>query len=349
MANNRIRELIDIEIDRRGTVEVPSERWCVPVPKFSKSDGPRRYFGGSQVGGDCDRQRWYGFHWATAGKKFEPRILRLFNRGHLEEARFITWLRMINIEVEEYDPSTIPMLFYHAESDCYYIKFPGTVTESDYTLADDVSGTYHEWIARSRGLEIPEPQQFSWECFNGHHKGNTDGQLRYVPDQDKWGVSLDEWILAEFKTHNDKSFAAVEAAGVYQGKNEHWHQMQRYMGRLQYRLGLYGAVNKNTDQLYFEFVPFEPTTNEIHDSRAYTAIYDELAPRRISNSASYYVCRWCDFRPQCHFGAPLARNCRTCVSSIPVANGDWGCRRWQKKIPRDVEAVGCDFYKMRTD
>lgn len=275
-------------------------------------------------------------------------MLRLFNRGHLEESRFVTWLKMIGIEVEDHDPETVPILWFHPESDSYFTTLPAEGPPGD-PLCENVTDTYHEWIARSRGLEIPEPKQFSWTANNGHHTGHTDGQLRYVPEQDRWGVSLDEWILAEFKTHNDKSFVAVEAAGVFQGKPDHWNQMQRYMTKMQYRLGLYGAVNKNNDQLYFEFVPFEPGIVAKHDQRTLDTIYSEQPPKRLSNSASYYECRWCDFRPQCHFGIPMAKTCRSCISSIPVANGDWACKRWQKKIPHDVEPVGCDFYKQRTD
>ena len=118
---------------------------------------------------------------------------------------------------------------------------------------------------------------------------------------------------------------------------------------LGYSLGLYCAVDKNSDQLYFEFVPHEPGIVEEHDRRAYEAIYAEGPTKRLSNSASYWECRWCGFRPQCHFGAPMLKNCRTCVNSIPIGNGDWGCNLWKKKIPHDVEAVGCDAYRSRTD
>jgi hypothetical protein len=51
----------------------------------------RSHLGASLIGKKCSRELWYSFHWATV-KKFPARIQRLFNRGHLEEARFLAML-----------------------------------------------------------------------------------------------------------------------------------------------------------------------------------------------------------------------------------------------------------------
>ena len=66
------------------------------------TDGFRSHMGASMIGGECGRAIWYDFRWATI-KKFPGRILRLFNRGHLEEARFIALLLMIGCEVYQQD------------------------------------------------------------------------------------------------------------------------------------------------------------------------------------------------------------------------------------------------------
>lgn len=68
----------------------------------AEDGGHRSHMGASLIGGDCARAIWYGFRWATK-KKFDARILRLFNRGHLEEARFIALLLMIGCEVYQQD------------------------------------------------------------------------------------------------------------------------------------------------------------------------------------------------------------------------------------------------------
>lgn len=66
-------------------------------------DAPfRSHLGASVMGGKCGRALWYGFRWATV-PKFGARMLRLFNRGHLEEGRIISLLLMIGVQVYQQD------------------------------------------------------------------------------------------------------------------------------------------------------------------------------------------------------------------------------------------------------
>ncbi len=62
----------------------------------------RTHLGASMLGGECARALWYGFRWATR-PSHSGRILRLFNRGHLEEARFIAMLLTIGCTVYQQD------------------------------------------------------------------------------------------------------------------------------------------------------------------------------------------------------------------------------------------------------
>lgn len=62
----------------------------------------RSHLGASQIGRKCAREIFYGFRWAKFGK-VDARMLRLFNRGHLEEARFIALLLMIGCRVKQQD------------------------------------------------------------------------------------------------------------------------------------------------------------------------------------------------------------------------------------------------------
>lgn len=64
----------------------------------TKEDDWRDHLGASLIGRDCARELWYSFHWATL-KKFDGRMLRLFNRGHLEEPRMVALLEMIGCTV----------------------------------------------------------------------------------------------------------------------------------------------------------------------------------------------------------------------------------------------------------
>lgn len=63
-----------------------------------EEDTFRTHLGASLIGRECAREIWYGWHWVTK-PCFDGRILRLFNRGHLEEPRFVALLKMIGCEV----------------------------------------------------------------------------------------------------------------------------------------------------------------------------------------------------------------------------------------------------------
>ena len=64
----------------------------------SKSEQPRPHMGASQLGHPCDRWLWLNFRWVIE-QKFSGRILRLFRRGHNEEASIISDLRAIGMDV----------------------------------------------------------------------------------------------------------------------------------------------------------------------------------------------------------------------------------------------------------
>lgn len=67
-------------------------------PFKQQGDRFRAHLGASQIGIECERKLWYGFHWAKA-PKFDGKTLRLFNRGHLEEPRLSALLMMIGCDV----------------------------------------------------------------------------------------------------------------------------------------------------------------------------------------------------------------------------------------------------------
>lgn len=62
----------------------------------------RSHLGCSVLGKECDRAVWYGFRWVKE-PKFDARMLRLFNRGHLEELRFIAMLMSIGCTIKQVD------------------------------------------------------------------------------------------------------------------------------------------------------------------------------------------------------------------------------------------------------
>lgn len=76
-------------------------------------DSYRSHLGASKIGDECERSIYYGWRWAKKNKprgkkgedpkRAESRMRRLWNRGHLEEGRFIALLLTAGIAVYQQD------------------------------------------------------------------------------------------------------------------------------------------------------------------------------------------------------------------------------------------------------
>ena len=66
----------------------------------AKAEAPRGHLGASLLGHHCDRWLWLSFRWAVI-EKFPGRILRVFRRGHNEEAQIVSDLRAIGIDIRD--------------------------------------------------------------------------------------------------------------------------------------------------------------------------------------------------------------------------------------------------------
>lgn len=68
------------------------------IDAAQKQDPPRPHMGASMLGHPCDRWLWLNFRWAVV-EEFDGRILRLFRRGHNEEATIMADLEAIGVRV----------------------------------------------------------------------------------------------------------------------------------------------------------------------------------------------------------------------------------------------------------
>lgn len=191
-------------------------------------------------------------------------------------------------------------------------------------------------------------KQYRISDAGGHFGGSGDGVVIGIPDVDP-GTP----VLAEFKTHNDKSFKKMQVDGVKEAKPEHWAQMQVYMRKMGLGVALYCAVNKNDDDIYMELVPIDTMAGDFFLARANRIIPIREAPKKIAESTGDWRCKWCNHKPVCKLGAPPERNCRTCEHSIvDVEDGNWYCERPVQPIgegagivlSKDMQRKGCDNY-----
>jgi hypothetical protein len=184
------------------------------------------------------------------------------------------------------------------------------------------------WMLRGIGFKIFEVdedgKQFSVDDFDGHLKGNLDGVAK-IPKKFWLEGSEPFPVLTEYKTVNDKGFQKYLKDGVKKTNPKYWGQMGGYMGYMKLKGALFFIVNKNDDSLYIEFVPFNKFEFRRLVDKAEDVVQAQEAPPRLSNNASWYECKFCDFHGICHKNQPAQKICRTCVHASPGPDKSWVC------------------------
>lgn len=332
------------------------------VEQHPERDKPfRAHLGGSMIGRECDRELFYSFRWFLR-PAFAGRMLRLFDRGHKEEFRFVAYLRSVGIEVNEYSETLwLAPTGDYLKTPARFSDTPPTEPEIEATCEDVTGQPYHMEAAKEQGVEL---KQWRIEGVDGHFGGSLDGIARAPFDLPIWYyregslpqdtgrvLPAGEKFLLEFKTHNTKSFAHLIANGVEKSKPVHWTQMQTYMGKRDLKYALYMAVNKNDDSLFVQVIERDDTVAPRSEERASKIIYGEKLPDRIAKNAANFGCKFCDFVRVCHYSEfnRVDRNCRSCKHASPVADGKWQCGKWAAIIPSDAILTGCDSHEIITD
>ena len=201
------------------------------------------------------------------------------------------------------------------------------------------------WLT-AMGFEVREHDPATGKQFRilgckGHFGGSLDG-LAKAPAH--YNLSSDLILLTEYKTHSDKSFTKLKKEGMVRSKPMHFKQMCAYGRAYNVLYGLYVAVNKNDDEIYFEIVvlDYREADNLFH--KAETIVFSQTRPGKIANTPSFFNCQYCHFSGICHSGEAPEINCRSCFNAVPVDNGEWLCKVRDLNIPKEVIPVGCPSY-----
>lgn len=186
-------------------------------------------------------------------------------------------------------------------------------------------------------------RQLEIRDLGGHFSGHLDGM-----------INADGWHVLEIKTSNAKGFRATVKHGVEHQKPMHYAQIQLYIGYIRQnwaKLGfiggapeaaLYVMVNKDSDQLLVETVPFNEETFGDLRERIAEILAAEEPPERYRDDPAYYLCTWCRHHAICHDNHAPRVDCRTCMHSTPDLNdGTWKCELASDPIPRHVLEHGC--------
>lgn len=191
---------------------------------------------------------------------------------------------------------------------------------------------------RNAGVTVsegtPDGKQHTVSSCGGHFGGSMDGILQGLVEAPQ------TWHVFEAKTYNTKDFKQLKDRGVLDVKPQHFSQMTIYMGLRGYERAAYFAVCKETDEIYMERVHFDRTEFDRLMKRAESIVFASEPPERISNDATWWQCKMCQFHGQCHGTSAPIVNCRTCAHSTPEQSGTWSCARNQQEI-KLVPKQGC--------
>lgn len=301
--------MIDLSdhIERRqiiAQIENDVDAFC---REYFKSEH-RTHLGASGIADPCAAKSWGAFRWLKL-EHHTGQQLRLFERGHLEESRFVKILRGVGFEVREFDE---------------------------------------------------DGGQFKISGVDGHFGGSLDAMAKFPP---RYGISDEIIILNEYKTHSEDSFAKLAGKkltytdlkagkrrtggdGVRVSKPVHFGQMNSYGRAYGFKYALYVAVNKNTDELYFEIVPLDWLHADDLFRKAETVIRAQTQPPKIALTKTYFGCKLCHLSPICHDGELPEKNCRSCKDGLPIADGKWKCgfSIVGGTLSDETIAVGCDVW-----
>ena len=146
------------------------DKWC--IEQYSGSH--RTHLGASIIGQECARASWYTFRWAFY-KRHDARMLRLFQRGHREEAFFIEYLRGIGFTVwevgEDGEQHKIHGAHRHFGGSLDgAARFPETYQLNEPILTEfKTQGTGAKFVKMQKdGVILTKPQHYAQMCVYGY-------------------------------------------------------------------------------------------------------------------------------------------------------------------------------------
>lgn len=139
--------------------------------------------------------------------------------------------------------------------------------------------------------------QFGFSVAGGRLRGHIDGVIVGGPE-----VGVTWPALFEHKALNARSWTDLVKRGLRLSKPVYWGQVQLYMAYMTLSVTLFTAMNKDTQELFHEVVPFDGAAAQALSDKAVDIIRaaeaGELPPRIAANS-DFHLCRWCEYANRC--------------------------------------------------
>ena len=163
-------------------------------------------------------------------------------------------------------------------------------------------------MLRAAGFELftenqKTGKQFAFYEADGKLRGHCDGIILSGPDQLDDGRRLIFPVLWENKLLNNKNWNLARKDGYRKAKPIYYSQINTYGAYFDVPNGaLVTCLNRDSGELYVEYVPFDSMIAQESTDRAVAVITSEAPDdfARLSDDPDFFMCRFCDHRLKCH-------------------------------------------------
>jgi len=205
-------------------------------------------------------------------------------------------------------------------------------------------------LAQGVMLETLDPvtgKQFEYTDCNGHFVGKLDGKITGLLQAPK---KLHVW---EHKSTSEKKFNELKKAIADLGEK----LALRKWNPVYYAQAICYMFYEGTDRHYMTVstpgvrdtvsvrTEADPAFAMQLKAKAQRIIDAQEPPEKISDTASWFECRFCQFSGICHEQEMPDRGCRTCLHSTAIENGQWHCERHGKILTPEEQVEGCVLHK----
>ena len=267
-------------------------------------DGHRTHLGASLIGDVCNRRLWYIFRWVQSSK-FDGRMQRLFNRGHLEENRWIEWLRGIGFTIWELDDNGK--------------QFRISGVEQHFGGSLDSVGKAPDWLQL---LAEVGPILVEYKTYNRKQ--------------------FDKLIKDGVKKTKPNHFAQMSKYGVYYGfKYALYCPICKDDDDIAPEVvELDWAYGADLDRKAADIITSQVPPHRLSELPSHVECSGYKGKGVLADDGKYK----CDFFEICHRGGAYEKNCRSCKHAQPIKDGQWWCGLYSETkgpLPKEVIKTGC--------
>ena len=174
-------------------------------------------------------------------------------------------------------------------------------------------------------------EQWNFKALDGHMSAYLDGIGAH--SERTGGV----FGNIEAKSYNKRRFNMLtNKVSVKAADYEYYVQACIYMMGYNLPFTVLVAVCKDDGDVHIDVFLRDDETAMRALSIGDTIKNSRVRPARIAQSAAFHKCKECPYVGVCHLGELPDKNCRSCVHSVPIEGGKFGCSRHNCLIPDET-------------